>query len=252
MKKIAVIVLSALLLVGCIEKPSERIQVGTTQQDTINNVPCVVYLPTGWEKAKKKRTKRQNKYPVLYLQHGMVGNEFDWTVKGNLVGIMDSLLREKKVVEMVVIMPDNCPARSTYVEEFTNATSGEWEAHFAEFMAEAERKYPISNDPSKRAIAGLSMGGYHTMKISSLLDGQFAYVGMFSAATMGAQMPSEPTLLWLAIGKEDFLYLPFKGYLHWLDNQNRKYTYYESEGGHEWPNWQDYITRFLPLCFQPN
>ena len=251
MKKILFILLCAFLLVGCIEKAPKPTQVGTTQQDTINGVPCVVYLPNGWEKVKNKKSKNKIKYPVLYLQHGMVGNEFDWTVKGNLVGIMDSLLHAKKVVEMVVIMPDNCPARRTHAEEFTNATNGEWEKNFALFMAESERKYPISNEPSQRAIAGLSMGGYHTMKVSSLLDGQFAYVGMFSAATMGPEMPSEPALLWLAIGKDDFLYMPFKGYLHWLDKQNRTYTYYETEGGHEWPNWQDYITRFLQICFQP-
>lgn len=88
-------------------------------------------------------------------------------------------------------MPDNCPHRDTYEEEKDNATTGEWENHFAEFMAEAEKKYSISSNPAERAIAGLSMGGYHTMRVSHVLAGQFAYVGMFSPATFVHQAPTE-------------------------------------------------------------
>jgi len=241
MKRIFLFAFAA-LLIGCsFQNPTVR-QAGSTRCDTINGIPCVVYQPHG--------AVRGEKYPVLYLQHGMWGNEFDWTEKGNLVGIMDSLLRAGSVREMVVIMPDNCPGRPTYEEELANATTGEWEKQFAAFMAEAEQKYPISSEPSQRAIAGLSMGGYHTMRVSSVLDGQFAYVGMFSAATFVHEMPSEPALLWVAIGKEDFLYESFTEYRRWLEAQHREYTYYESAGGHDWPNWQDYIGRFLPKCFQ--
>lgn len=233
-----------LMLAGCGNETPATKQVGTTQKDTINGVPCVVYTPWEGERVKGER------YPVLYLQHGMWGNEFDWVEKGNLIGIMDSLLQAGEVPEMVVIMPDNCPSKPTYEEELANATTGEWEEHFADFMAEAERKYPISNAPSQRAIAGLSMGGYHTMMVSSTLDGQFAYVGMFSAATFVHQAPSDPALLWTAIGKDDFLYDSFTEYRQWLEANHREYTYYESAGGHDWPNWQDYLARFLPKCFE--
>ena len=254
MKKILFAALSILALAGCATKTEEAQetlatletkQVGTVHRDTINGVPCCVYLPFESE----KRLKEDEKWPVLYLQHGMWGNENDWTEKGNLIGIMDLLLRADKVVEMVVIMPDNCPGRPTYEEEKENATDGHWEADFPKFMAEAQRKYPISDQPSQRAIAGLSMGGYHTMRVSSVLDGQFAYVGMFSAATFVHEAPSEPALLWLAIGKDDFLYDSFQDYRKWLETQHREYTYYESAGGHDWPNWQDYLGRFLPKCF---
>ena len=219
-------------------------QAGTVTRDTIQGVPCRVYLPEGYE---KRVRKTHEVFPVLYLQHGMWGNEDDWTEKGNLVGIMDSLLRLGEVKEMVVIMPDNCPSRPTSEEEKANATNGQWEANFAAFMAEAEAKYSISKEPAQRAIAGLSMGGYHTMRVSSVLDGQFAYVGMFSAATFVHNAPSEPAVLWTAIGNEDFLYLSFQEYRRWLEETHREYTYYESSGGHDWPNWQDYICRFLKL-----
>lgn len=219
-------------------------QAGSVVRDTLNNVPCCVYLPYRYATRADKEI-----FPVLYLQHGMWGDENDWTEKGRLVPIMDSLLRAGQVKEMVVIMPDNCPGRPTYEEEKSNATSGQWEADFAQFMRDAESRYSISTAPSQRAIAGLSMGGYHTMRVSSVLDGSFAYVGMFSAATFVHEAPSSPLVFWLGIGKDDFLYESFLDYRRWLDAQHVEYTYYESEGGHTWPNWQDYITRFLKKLF---
>ena len=217
-----------------------QLQAGTFVVDTINGVPCTVYLPHQYAHRAGKEV-----FPVLYLQHGMFGNETDWKEKGNLLHWMDTLLRSGEIIEMVVVMPDNCPSFPTYEEEKTNATSGRWEKHFSEFMAEAEQKYSISNLPSKRAIAGLSMGGYHTMRVSSLLDGQFEYVGMFSPATFTHQAPSSPKVFMLAIGKDDFLYGSFLTYRRWLDSNHIEYTYYESAGAHDWSNWQDYICRFL-------
>lgn len=224
-------------------------------RDTINGVPCCVYegvnglMDEGMNGLMGEGISGK-KYPVLYLQHGMWGNEDDWTQKGRLVESLDSLIRAGEAPEMVVIMPDNCPGRPTSEEERANATTGEWEAQFGEFMREAEAKYPISNEPSQRAIAGLSMGGYHTMMVASTYDGQFAYVGMFSAATFVHRKPSKAKVFWLGIGTEDFLFEPFQQYRHWLDEQHTEYTYYESTGGHDWPNWQEYIKRFLVKIFR--
>lgn len=245
MKK-SILFFFSVTLFGLLSCTPEKVihQVGTVERDTLCSVPCRVYLPHEYAKRANKEI-----FPVLYLQHGMWGNENDWIEQGNLLPIMDSLLRLDEVKEMVVIMPDNCPSRPTYEEELANATTGEWEANFAAFMTEAESKYSISANPEQRAIAGLSMGGYHTMRVSSVLNGQFAYVGMFSAATFVHQAPTRPKLFWLAIGNEDFLYDSFQAYRKWLDENHYEYTYYESVGGHTWPNWQDYITRFLPKLF---
>lgn len=240
MKKILLFLWVSILFTACHQQTVK--QAGTIEMDTIQGVPCCVYLPYAYNS--------NTTYPVLYLQHGMFGNEEDWIKQGNLVAIMDSLLKINAVKEMVVIMPDNCPHRPTYEEEKDNATTGEWENNFALFMAEAEHKYSISTDPSERAIAGLSMGGYHTMRVSYVLDGQFAYVGMFSPAIFIHQAPTTPKVFWIGIGKEDFLYDSLQEYRQWLDTNHIEYTYYESTGGHTWPNWQDYITRFLPKLFR--
>ena len=245
------------MVTGCSPKSEETLRAGTVVRDTINGTPCCVYLPASYEKAK-------DVYPVLYLQHGMYGNEDDWTTQGRLVEIMDSLLQAGKIQEMVVIMPDNCPHRPTSEEEKANAMNGKWEREFPAFMAESEAKYKISNKPALRAIAGLSMGGFHTMHVSHHLHGQFDYVGLFSPATI----PVEPndiyapweeevhlqmatnTLYWIGIGKEDFLYEDVTNYRHWLQANHLEYTYYESAGGHTWDNWQDYIVRFLQKLYR--
>lgn len=224
-------------------KPS--LQAGTVVRDTILGVPCCVYLPDRYAQRAPKEV-----FPVLYLHHGMFGNENDWTEKGALVSIMDSLLQLGAIKEWVVIMPDNCPGRPTYEEEKTNATTGEWENNFARFMFLAESRYSISKIPAKRAVAGLSMGGYHTMRVASVLKGEFAYIGMFSSATFEHNAPKNYRLFWIGIGKEDFLYESLQDYRRWLDANGVQYTYYETGGGHDWPNWKDYICRFLQLISQ--
>ena len=251
-------IICAGMFIGC-NPQTNTLQVGTVVRDTLLDVPCCIYLPHNYADRAMNNT-----FPVLYLQHGMYGNEDDWTTQGKLVELMDSLLQAGKIQEMVVIMPDNCPHRPTAEEEKANAMTGEWERLFPQFMAEAEAKYSISREPSKRAIAGLSMGGFHTMHISHHLYGDFAYVGLFSPATI----PTNPnyiydawekevhlqmttnTLYWIGIGREDFLYEYVTDYRHWLQTNHLEYTYYESAGGHTWDNWQDYICRFMQKLYR--
>ena len=230
MKRVLLCLTATLLAVGM------HAATGTVVRDTIQGVPCRVYVPVKGER-----------YPVLYLQHGMWGNEDDWIDKGDLVHILDSLVARGLIDERVIVMPDNCPSRPTSAEEKAHATNGEWEANFAAFMAEAESKYPIDGNPATRAIAGLSMGGYHTMRVAHVLDGQFAYVGMFSPATFVHNYSPSAKVYYIAIGKDDFLYSNVKKYRKWLNKNKYPYTYYESAGGHTWPNWKDYIIRFLQM-----
>jgi enterochelin esterase family protein len=276
MKKLLYIVAAMMLLAGC-GKPVQKAQVGTIERDTLLGVPCCVYLPHDYAVRAEKEV-----FPVLYLQHGMYGNEDDWVCQGDLLTVMDSLLCAGLVKEMVVVMPDNflgslapeerealmnapeltpdgeqidTSAGSAHWRKLTSEqeknyeTSGYWEEHFARFMAEAERRYPISDQPCQRAIAGLSMGGYHTMRVATLLDGRFAYVGMFSPATFVHQAPTANGLLWIGIGNEDFLYGSLQDYRKWLEARHKEYMYYESDGGHTWTNWKDYIGKFLTRIF---
>ena len=249
MKKIFFLLMMVSLTVSCKTPCSDgQPKVGTIGKDTILGVPCCVYLPYAYaDRVRHEETL----FPVLYLQHGMWGNENDWKEQGRLLAIMDSLLQRGLVREMVIVMPDNCPGRPTYEEEKENAMNGEWEANFAAFMAQTEQRYAVSTDPSQRAIAGLSMGGYHTQQVTMTLPNQFGFIGVFSALITPpySMEGNEDALYWMAIGKDDFLYDTIQTYRRWLDTNHYEYTYYESAGGHEWPNWQDYICRFLQKLF---
>ena len=288
MRKLYLFALAAILLAGCSPKSNE-VQVGTVVRDTILDVPCCVYLPYRYAERVKQYSEV---FPVLYLQHGMFGSEDDWTKQGLLLQKMDSLLQRGEIVEMVVVMPDNflgsipLPERKalmaapditpsgepfdtsegsahwrklTYDQERGYEMSGYWIRRFEEFMTAVEDHYNVSLEPNHRAIAGLSMGGFHTMHISHYLHGRFGYIGLFSALIVSpeegevysnwqeevrALMADEP-LYWIGMGREDFLYDQLQIYRRWLEENHLEYTYYESAGGHTWPNWQDYICRFL-------
>ena len=289
MKHTVLLLFSLVLLAGCSRTASQSPVVGNVSRDTILGVPCCVYLPNDYPA--RSRTER---FPVLYLLHGMYGSEDDWTVQGNLLHWMDSLLTDQSVGEMVVVMPDNflgsippdgrqalmaSPDITPDGESFSTSSgsahwrkltseqerayemSGYWETHFPLFMAETEKRYSIAREPSGRAIAGLSMGGFHTMHISHYMPATFAYIGLFSPAVILAdsvepyidwqpqviRMMDAHPLYWIAIGREDHLFDFVQNYRSWLEDNHLEYTYYQSAGGHTWPNWQDYLVRFLTL-----
>jgi len=304
MKKIFASLIFLLFVVGLqAAKP-----VGTLHRDTILGVPCRVYLPSSYQEHVAKGT---GFYPCLYLQHGMFGCEDDWA-NHRLIPIMDSLLKEEVVVEMVIIMPDNFlgsippaerqklmeqPAltpdgkpfdtsvghwpKLTRDQERAYEMSGYWEEHFDEFIDAVEKKYHVSPRCKNRAVAGLSMGGFHSFHLNHYWAGVFDYVGLFSPVILPQTyqglydkevdgfvqqldyaspayrnwmdemrgQASLPPAFWIGMGREDFLYGQLQQLRHWLDSNNYEYTYFESPGGHTWTNWQEYLQRFLKVCF---
>ncbi|HRX12002.1 MAG TPA: alpha/beta hydrolase-fold protein, partial [Draconibacterium sp.] len=120
---------------------------------------------------------------------------------------------------------------------------------------------------ANRAVAGLSMGGFHSLHISRYYPNTFDYVGLFSAAilpnqnvsskvyndidgTLKTQMDNGYKLYWIAIGNTDFLYKNVEDYRAKLDKMGMKYIYRESDGGHIWRNWRIYLSEFAPQLFR--
>ena len=151
-----------------------------------------VYLPAGYEKNKTK------KYPVLYLLHGTGGDETSWLDMGRLAQIMDNMIAEGKAKPMIVVMPngianmDAAPGQSPYMQgkaSHSNVSSwmGRTEKAFPkEVMPFIEKNFRTINDKQHRAIAGLSMGGLHTIAISANNPTMFNYVGLFSPQAVNA------------------------------------------------------------------
>ena len=230
-----------------------------------------IYTPAGYETGK-------DKYPVLYLLHGMGGDEEAWIALGRTSQILDNLIAQGKAKPMIVVMTNGnvvqeaAPGESSlgmYKPTFQlpNTMDGKFEETFTDVIKFVESNYRVKADKADRAIAGLSMGGYHSLHISRYYPNTFDYVGLFSAAimtdpkntskvyenfdsTLKSQMTNGYKLYWIGIGKADFLYKNVSDYRAKLDEIGMKYTYRESEGGHTWTNWRVYLSEFAPLLFK--
>jgi enterochelin esterase family protein len=230
-----------------------------------------VYTPAGYE------TNGQ-KYPVLYLLHGMGGDEDSWSTLGRAAQILDNLIVQGKAKPMIVVMTNgNSDLQAAWGEsptgyvtptiELPKTTDGSFEEAFPEVVAFVDKAYRTIAGKESRAIAGLSMGGFHSMQISKEYPTLFNYIGLFSAsarfkgrkdshiyenceAKIKTQFAQKPALYWIAIGKDDFLYEENQKFRSFLDANGFQYTYVESEGGHIWRNWRNYLCQFLPLIFK--
>ncbi len=229
-----------------------------------------IYTPPGYEESNEK-------YPVLYLLHGAGGDEEAWISLGRTAQIMDNLIALGKAKPMIVVMPngnviqDAAPGEGSdgfYKPQFMVAKTmdGTYEAGFSEIITYVETHFRAESKKSRRAIAGLSMGGFHAMHISRYYPDAFDYIGLFSAAILPAQGAQskvyeaiDATLLkqkelgfklyWIGMGKTDFLYQSGVDFRKKLDSMSFPYSYYESEGGHIWKNWRNYLSDFVPLLF---
>jgi len=141
-------------------------------------------------------------------------------------------------------------------------------------MPQMEKRYRVEADRQHRAMAGLSMGGAHTLNIGIPHLDKFGYLGVYSSGVFGiaggpggnAQGPSfEEThkavlddaklkdglrLFWFATGKDDFLVETSRATVAMFKKHQFDVIYKETEGAHTWDKWRDYLNEFAPLLFQ--
>jgi len=236
-----------------------------------------VYTPPGYETGSQK-------YPIFYLLHGAGDSDESWTSVGRAGFIIDNLIADNKAKPMVIVMPaghtgpfDFSPPRSgaprsldfndDFVKDFVN-----------DIMPYAETHYRVLRDRHNRAIAGLSMGGTHTLNIALPHADEFAYVGVFSSGIIGilplnagpapaaAAGPSweqqhaaeldnpagkkDWKLFWFSTGKDDFLLPTTKATVALFQKHGYEPVFQESAGAHTWTNWREYLNQFAPRLFQ--
>ncbi len=229
-----------------------------------------IYTPAGYENSNQS-------YPVFYLLHGMGGDEEAWMILGRASQILDNLIAQGKAKPMIVVMTNGnvdqeaAPGESSLgfykpTMQLPRTMEGSMETSFPDVVNFMDSNYRTIKKKSGRAIAGLSMGGFHSLHISKEYPDMFDYVGLFSAAIMprsGTQSPiyknmdeklktqfdKKPKLYWIAIGKTDFLYKANVDYRQKLDEKGYLYTYFENEGGHIWRNWRIYLYEFAQKLF---
>lgn len=235
------------------------------------NRRLTVYTPAGYETSGKR-------YPVFYLLHGMGGDEEAWIALGRTSQILDNLIAQGKAKPMIVVMTNGNVAQEAAPGESSlgfaapnmqlpKTMEGSFEAAFPDVVKFIDKNFRTVANKKNRAIAGLSMGGFHSMHISKQYPDMFDYVGLFSAAIMPnkdvkspvyediegklkVQFAKKPALYWIAIGKTDFLYKANEDYRKMLDEKGYKYSYYETGEGHIWKNWRIYLTEFAPQLFK--
>ncbi len=228
-----------------------------------------VYTPAGYEQGKKR-------YPVFYLLHGMGGDEEAWLDLGRTSQILDNLIAQGKAEPMIVVMTNGNMAMEAAPGQtsagFKQPTfnlpktmDGSFEEHFPDVVKFIDKHYRTKANKQNRAIAGLSMGGFHSLHISKQYPDMFDYVGLFSAAIVGQQKASiyddfegklakqfskAPKLYYIAIGRDDFLFNDNRKFRQLLDEKHYNYMFFLTLEGHIWKNWRIYLTEFAPRLFK--
>lgn len=233
-----------------------------------------VYTPPYYQKTDRK-------YPVLYLLHGSGGDENAWVELGHVARIMDNLIAEGKVKPMIVVMPNGNPGKQaapgetdenlTYRPVMSNYLpgfkKGMYEIAFPEIVNFVDASYKTIPDKAHRAIAGLSMGGFHALTISANYPDLFDYIGLFSAGfpdsessiqayshldeKIRKQCESGCKLYWVGCGKDDIfkLYPKSEDFVRKLKSNGCNAVFHGSDKGHVWSNWRQYLLVFVVQLF---
>ena len=221
---------------------------------------ALIYTPPGFSKKKK--------YPVLYLLHGIGGDEKEWLNDGGKPQvILDNLYAENKIQPMIVVLPngramkedrrggnimapDKVEAFATFEKDLLN-----------DLIPHIEKNFPALKERESRAIAGLSMGGGQSLNFGLGNLDKFAWVGGFSSAP-NTKRPEELVpdpeeakrklkLLWISCGDNDGL-ITFSRRTHdYLYEKNVPHIYYIEPGGHNFKVWKNGLYMFSQFLFKP-
>jgi enterochelin esterase-like enzyme len=224
-----------------------------------NTRRTLVYTPPGYSKKKK--------YPVLYLLHGIGGDEKEWFNGGRPQVILDNLYAQGKLEPMIVVLPNG---RAMKDDRSTgNIMAPDKVQAFATFEKDLlndlipfiDHQYAVFTDRNHRAIAGLSMGGGQSLNFGLGNLDKFAWVGSFSAAP-NTKTPEELVpdadaakkqlkLLWISCGASDGL-LSFSKRTHdYLTEKGVPHIYYIEPGVHDFKVWKNGLYMFSQLIFKP-
>ena len=235
----------------------DTIFVYSPEQDV--NRKVLVYVPP----------VEQDSFPVLYLMHGISGDEATWIECGRVRQIMDNMLAQGRIKPMIVVMPDcNVPnklepkKRTNMLRNMFNfpiLRMGAFEEAFIHLHKSICEQYPISSLQSNHFVAGLSSGSMQAANIARDRPEVFGKVGLFSPARMKEEqfeihkrgkeacvpcVESQP-VYFVCIGKKDYFYQDGKRFIRRLKNAGLTCEEYETDSGHTWRSWREYLVAFI-------
>ena len=233
-----------------------------------------VYTPPGYDSSKAR-------YPVLYLQHGHGEDEAGWSHQGHENFILDNLIAAGKAKPMIIVNEDGMtgaplqigpPPKPAAGSAPNSPPPGFMDMKYETFdsivskdlIPFVDATFRTIPDRDHRALAGLSMGGGEAFRIGFHHPDLFAYVGAFSPALAvtdtktdydgaladPAKVNKEYKLIWIGIGREDFLFKPVRGTHEALEKAGIKHVWVETEGSHSWTVWRKYLADFAPGLFR--
>jgi len=218
----------------------------------------LVYTPPGYS--------ADRKYPVLYLLHGIGGDETEWQRFCTPEVILDNLLADGKLVPMIVVMPNGRALPHDSAEG--NVFTPEKVAGFAAFEGDLlddlipaiQARYSVQADREHRALAGLSMGGGQSLNFGLAHLDTFAWVGGFSSAPNTrppAQLVPDPAaaakqlkLLWLSCGNKDGLINISQGVHAYLKEHQVPHVWHVDGNAHDSPEWRNNLYLFTQRIFR--
>ena len=221
-----------------------------------NKRKMMVYTPPGYSANKK--------YPVLYLLHGIGGDESEWYKQGAPDVILDNLYADKKLVPMIVVLPNGRAQPNDRAEGNVYATAPAFESFEKDLLNDVipfiESKYSVKMSRENRAVAGLSMGGGQSLNFGLGNLNTFAWIGGFSSAPnqkapqVLVPNPGETAqklkLLWISCGDQDGL-ISFSQKLHaYLKENNVPHIWHMDSGKHEFKVWKNDLYLFSQLLFK--
>jgi enterochelin esterase-like enzyme len=218
-----------------------------------------VYLPAGYSSDRK--------YPVLYLLHGIAGNQDEWRGYVRAHTILDNLIAEGKAVPMIIVMPNGRALPDDRPPPAERIFTPEHVAGFAKFERDLldslipaiDAKYPTLGERRHRALAGLSMGGGQALNIGLGHLDTFAWIGGFSSAPTtrppsqllpDAAAARQIALLYLSCGRQDGLIEVSRALHRYLEQLDVPHVWNVDEHGHDRESWADNLFNFAQKLFR--
>lgn len=222
-----------------------------------NKRKALVYTPPGYS--------ADVKYPVLYLLHGIGGDEEEWRRGGQPNVILDNLLADKKAVPMIIVMPNGRAQPDDRPGPNAMATAPAFSKFDQDLLGSlipfVEAKYSVIKDRENRALAGLSMGGGQSLNFGLANLDTFAWVGGFSSAPNtkpGPELVPDPEkarkqlkLLYVSCGNKDGLIRISQGVHAYLKEKNIPHLWHVDQHAHDFQHWKKGLYHFSQRIFKP-
>lgn len=209
-----------------------------------------VYTPPGYS--------AENKYSVLYLLHGIGGDETEWARFADLRVLMDNLVADGKAAPMIVVMPNGRAQKNDRAEGDVFKSAPAFAVFEKDLLNDVipaiESRYSVQPDREHRALAGLSMGGGQSLNFGLGNSDKFAWVGGFSSAPNtkkpeellpDAETAKKLKLLWLSCGTRDGLLNVSHGVHARLKEQGVAHIWHITDGAHDAPEWKQALYHFV-------